>query len=38
MKTFDRQKLNVVNKTRNNPALRDWRGQFHARIRKERPL
>ena len=28
MKTLDRQKLNVVNKTRSNPALRDWRGQF----------
>ena len=28
MKTLDRQKLDVVNKTRSNPALRDWRGQF----------
>lgn len=28
MKTLDRQKLDVVNKTRNSPALRDWRGQF----------
>ncbi len=28
MKTLDRQKLHVVNKTRSNPALRDWRGQF----------
>lgn len=28
MKTLDRQKLNVVNQTRSNPALRDWRGQF----------
>ena len=28
MKTLDRQKLDVVSKTRSNPALRDWRGQF----------
>jgi hypothetical protein len=28
MKIFDRQKLDVVNKTQSNPALRDWRGQF----------
>ena len=28
MKTLDRQKLDVVNQTRSNPALRDWRGQF----------
>ena len=28
MKTLDRQKLDVTNKTRSNPALRDWRGQF----------
>jgi hypothetical protein len=28
MKTLDLQKLDVVNKTRSNPALRDWRGQF----------
>jgi hypothetical protein len=28
MKTLDRQKLDVVNKTRSNPALRDWRSQF----------
>jgi len=28
MKTLDRQKLDVVNKTRSNPALRDWRGPF----------
>jgi hypothetical protein len=27
MKTLDRQKLDVVNLTRSNPALRDWRGQ-----------
>ena len=28
MKTLDRQRLDVVNQTRSNPALRDWRGQF----------
>jgi len=28
MKTFDRKKLDVVNQTWSNPALRDWRGQF----------
>jgi len=28
MKILDRQKLDVVHKTRSNPALRDWRGQF----------
>ena len=28
MKTLDRQKLDVVHKTRSNPALRDWSGQF----------
>jgi len=28
MKTLDRQKLDVVNKTRSNPALQDWSGQF----------
>ena len=28
MKTLDRQKLDVVHKTRSNAALRDWRGQF----------
>ena len=29
MKTLDRQKLDVVNKTRNNPeSFRGWRGQF----------
>ena len=28
MKILDRQKLDVTNKTRSNPALRDWRGQF----------
>jgi hypothetical protein len=28
LKIFDRQKLDVVNKTQSNPALRDWRGQF----------
>ncbi len=28
MKTLDRQKLDVVNQTRSNPALQDWRGQF----------
>ena len=27
MRILDRQKLDVVNKTRSNPALRDWRGQ-----------
>ena len=30
MKTLDRQKLDVANKTRSNPALRDWRGYFTA--------
>ena len=25
---LDRQKLDVVNQTRSNPALRDWRDQF----------
>jgi len=25
---YDRQKPDVVNQTRSNPALRDWRGQF----------
>lgn len=35
MKTLDRQKLDVTNKTRSNPALRNWRGQFtHARVRR----
>lgn len=28
MKPLARQKLDVVNQTRSNPALRDWRGQF----------
>ena len=28
MKTLDRQKLDVVHKTLNNLAFRDWRGQF----------
>lgn len=28
MKSLDRQKLDVVNQTRSNPALRGWRGQF----------
>jgi hypothetical protein len=28
MKTLNRQKLDVVNQTRSNPALRGWRGQF----------
>ena len=28
MNPLDRQKLDVVNKTRSNPAVRDWRGQF----------
>jgi len=28
MKPLDRQKLDVVNQTRSNPALRSWRGQF----------
>lgn len=28
MKTLSRQKLDVVNKTLRDPALRDWRGQF----------
>jgi len=28
MKTLDSQKLDVANKSRSNPALRDWRGQF----------
>jgi hypothetical protein len=28
MKTLNRQKLDVVNQTRSNPALRAWRGQF----------
>ena len=29
MKTLDRQKLDVVNKTRSNPeSFRGWRGQF----------
>jgi hypothetical protein len=28
IKTLDRQKLDVVNQTRSNPELRDWRGQF----------
>jgi hypothetical protein len=27
MKPLDRQKLDVVNQTRSNPALRDGRGQ-----------
>jgi hypothetical protein len=28
MKPLDRQKLDVVNQTRSNPALRDWHSQF----------
>jgi hypothetical protein len=28
LKPLDRQKLDVVNQTRSNPALRAWRGQF----------
>jgi len=28
MKTLDRQKLDVVHKTRSNPTSRHWRGQF----------
>jgi hypothetical protein len=28
MKPLEPQKLDVVNQTRNTPALRDWRGQF----------
>lgn len=28
VKPLDRQKLDVVNQTRSNPAWRDWRGQF----------
>ena len=28
MKSLNRQKPDVVNQTRSNPALRDWRGQF----------
>jgi hypothetical protein len=28
MKTLDRQKLEVTNRTRSNPVLRDWCGQF----------
>lgn len=28
MKPLDHQKLDVVNQTRSNPALRDWRDQF----------
>jgi hypothetical protein len=28
MKPFDRQKLDLVNQTRSNSALRDWRAQF----------
>jgi hypothetical protein len=28
MKTLNRQKLEVVNQTRSNPPMRDWRGQF----------
>jgi|GEM_PF-1147821 len=28
MRPLDRQKLDVVNQARSNPALRDWRGQF----------
>jgi hypothetical protein len=29
MKTLDRQKLDVVHKTRSNPeSVRGWRGQF----------
>lgn len=28
MKPLARQKLDVVNQTRSNRALRDWRGQF----------
>jgi hypothetical protein len=28
MKTLDRQKLDVTNKTRSNPALRGWQRQF----------
>lgn len=27
MRTLDREKLDVVNKTWSNPALWDWRGQ-----------
>jgi hypothetical protein len=32
MKTLDRQELDVVNQTRSNPALRDWRGQLTPEI------
>ena len=32
MKTRDRQKLDVTNKTRSNPALSDWRGPFTAEV------
>ena len=28
MKILDRQKLDVTNKARSNPAMRDWYGQF----------
>jgi hypothetical protein len=28
MKTLDRKKVDVVNKTPSNPALRDWGGLF----------
>ncbi len=28
MKPIDHQKLEVVHRTRSNPDLRDWRGQF----------
>jgi hypothetical protein len=28
MNTLYRQKLGVLHKTRGNPTLRDWRGQF----------
>lgn len=28
----NRQKLDVVSKTRSNPALRDWRGQFTPEV------
>jgi hypothetical protein len=28
MKTLAHQRLDVLNQTRSNPALRDWRGQF----------
>jgi hypothetical protein len=28
MNTLDRQQMNVTDKMRSNPALRDWRGQF----------